>query len=427
MASHNRAKGTGTIYKRGKFYHFQYMVEGKLHRVSLKCTSKKEAEKKADELLPALNARTREEVATHVGIARKLITRREMNIDDVWEKFHPKRSMGTSPGTIKNYERQWNTFRAWLKVNYPKTKELKQITLDIAIEYAEKLEQEDKLSPSTFNQHRGTLSLITKTLSKQADIFENVWLEVPRMINEGISRKELSEKEILKLLGIFDDDEFSIPSQDEMRVLFNIGTWTGLRLIDCVMLKWDSINLERGFISCTPRKTKRYKTVISVPLHPWLKNELNNALQWQENEYVLPKVAEKYKNKPNGVKKDVMRVFRACGFKTNIQVEDRKQKTNIIGFHSLRHSFVSFCAKAGVPLPVVQAIVGHGNPAITRHYIHIGEESVKQAINALPQGNLLPESKKEKTDSQKIAKIRNLLKKEKSNSILKRQIVEILC
>ncbi len=36
-------------------------------------------------------------------------------------------------------------------------------------------------------------------------------------------------------------------------------------------------------------------------------------------------------------------------------------------------------------MPVVQAIVGHGNPAITRHYIHIGEESVKQAINALPQ------------------------------------------
>jgi hypothetical protein len=53
---------------------------------------------------------------------------------------------------------------------------------------------------------------------------------------------------------------------------------------------------------------------------------------------------------------------------------------------------VSFCAKAEVPLPVVQAIVGHGNPAITRHYIHIGEESIKQAINALPQGNLLPES-----------------------------------
>lgn len=192
------------------------------------------------------------------------------------------------------------------------------------------------------------------------------------------------------------------------------------------MLKWDSINLERGFISCTPRKTKRYKTVISVPLHPWLKNELNNALQWQENEYVLPKVAEKYKSKPNGVKKDVMRVFRACGFKTNIQVEDRKQKTNIIGFHSLRHSFVSFCAKAGVPLPVVQAIVGHGNPAITRHYIHIGEESVKQAINALPQGKLFIAGRKKETDEDKIRKAIALLNSKSQLTEIDMQLLKIL-
>jgi len=29
---------------------------------------------------------------------------------------------------------------------------------------------------------------------------------------------------------------------------------------------------------------------------------------------------------------------------------------------------------------------------MTRHYVHIDNEAVKRAINALPQGNLLPES-----------------------------------
>ena len=35
-------------------------------------------------------------------------------------------------------------------------------------------------------------------------------------------------------------------------------------------------------------------------------------------------------------------------------------------------------------MPVVQSIVGHGSPAITRHYVHIGESAARQAINALP-------------------------------------------
>lgn len=426
MAKHNRPKGSGSIYKRGKFFHFQYMVEGKLHRVSLKCNTRKKAEKKANELFPILSAKTKEEVATHVGIARKLITTKKMNITDVWENFYSRRSKGTSPGTIKNYERQWNIFCSWLKSKYPDVKELKQITSDIALEYAEKLNKEDKLSSSTFNQHRGTLLLIVKSLAKQADIFENVWLEVPRMINEGISRKELSENEILNLLAIFDKDDFSIPYKDEMRVLFNIGTWTGLRLGDCVMLKWDSVNLARGFISCTPRKTKRYNTNISIPIHPQLKNAIENASQWQENEYVLPKIAVRYKSNPHGVKVDVMRVFEKCGFVTNIQVDERKQKTNIIGFHSLRHSFVSFCANAGVPLPVVQSIVGHGNPAITRHYIHIGEESVKQAINALPLSEAVTIPDEKEDAEKKIAEALEFLDSQKELSENEKHILDIL-
>ncbi|MCK4982997.1 MAG: tyrosine-type recombinase/integrase [Victivallaceae bacterium] len=103
-----------------------------------------------------------------------------------------------------------------------------------------------------------------------------------------------------------------------------------------------------------------------------------------------------------------------------------KRKANIYGFHSFRHSFVSFCAKAGVPLPVVQAIVGHGNPAITRHYIHIGEESVKQAINALPQGNLLPESENKKNAKEKNREISTLLNSKTQLTETEMQILKIL-
>jgi hypothetical protein len=55
-----------------------------------------------------------------------------------------------------------------------------------------------------------------------------------------------------------------------------------------------------------------------------------------------------------------------------------------VGFHSLRHSFVSLRREAGAPLSVVEAIVGHSNPAMTRVYTHTSEAAVGAAVAALP-------------------------------------------
>jgi hypothetical protein len=55
-----------------------------------------------------------------------------------------------------------------------------------------------------------------------------------------------------------------------------------------------------------------------------------------------------------------------------------------VGFHSLRHTFVSLCREANAPLAVVEAIVGHSNPAMTRHYTHVGELAATTAVAALP-------------------------------------------
>jgi hypothetical protein len=55
-----------------------------------------------------------------------------------------------------------------------------------------------------------------------------------------------------------------------------------------------------------------------------------------------------------------------------------------VGFHSLRHTFVSLCRESNVPLAVVESIVGHSNPAMTRHYTHVGELAAGRAVAALP-------------------------------------------
>lgn len=52
-------------------------------------------------------------------------------------------------------------------------------------------------------------------------------------------------------------------------------------------------------------------------------------------------------------------------------------------FHDLRHSFISWMAEAGVPLPVVQSMVGHMSAAVTRKYTHISNTAARQAVEKL--------------------------------------------
>jgi hypothetical protein len=82
-----------------------------------------------------------------------------------------------------------------------------------------------------------------------------------------------------------------------------------------------------------------------------------------------------------------MKIIRcATGLETTSSetIGRRKLAANAYSLHSFRHTFVSFCANAGVPLAIVAEIVGHGNPAMTRHYSHITTEAKRGAIAALP-------------------------------------------
>jgi Phage integrase family len=53
-------------------------------------------------------------------------------------------------------------------------------------------------------------------------------------------------------------------------------------------------------------------------------------------------------------------------------------------FHSLRHSFNSALANAGVPDEVRMQLTGHASPAMNHHYTHLQEATLKNAMTLLP-------------------------------------------
>ena len=99
---------------------------------------------------------------------------------------------------------------------------------------------------------------------------------------------------------------------------------------------------------------------------------------------VLPTIAEAYTHVHWKINHTLTRIFKAANITTSVRLEGRRTRTPEATFHSLRHTFVSFAANAGVPLHIVQSIVGHESTAMTRHYYHENIAALKSAVAAIP-------------------------------------------
>ena len=207
--------------------------------------------------------------------------------------------------------------------------------------------------------NKNFLKLYFDTIARDCGVTKNPFEGI---ISKGLNKeswRELNETEVDKLLAY---------PKGEVWVLMNLGIYTGMRLKDAALLKWSDVDLKQDKIIFIPWKTAKNQKVVHVPILPKLKKSLLWVKKQKlDDELVLPEMAASYHKSRTNLSALVKRIF-----------VDLKITKGKVGFHSLRHTFVSTCAKAGVPMSVVQAIVGHGSPAMTRHYTHIDVESARK-------------------------------------------------
>lgn len=295
---------------------------------------------------------------------------------DAYERTPRTMRPDSGDATLEQYAFQWGRFARWIGENHPEAVTLRDVTEDHAAAYAADL-QAAGLSGGTVNKHVGLLRLVFRVLRKQAGITADPWGDIRPAKHRAKGRRELTTVELRRVC-----DEAS----GELRPLLALGLYTGMRLADCALLRWDEIDDAQGVIMATPQKTARTSgKQVRLPIHASLR-EILQALP-RTGEYVLPETAADYQGRRDYVTDKIQRHFRACGIDTHAAGtggQSGKRAVVSVGFHSLRHSFVSMCRAAGVPLSVVESLVGHSNPNMTRLYTHTSGGAAEQAIAGLP-------------------------------------------
>jgi len=334
--------------------------------------------------------------------------------------------------TLASKRMVWMAFARWMERYHIEIGHLAEVTETAVAEYL--AEFRCNHSATTYNNHVCALREVFRTLAEKAGVTHDPWAGVCLRADDSVSRRELTLDEVERL--------YAAASKEgpQWKLLLMVGIYTGLRLGDCCRLSWDCVNLERQVIQVIPEKTKKHMhgRPVTIPIHPQLMAELQdissrrgaeaqrgefsdrinkidrigtptpnnpvNPVNYVSNNpiptpplrlcasardntpagFVNPTIAEMYLNQNWRLDEYLRKIFTAANITMSVRLEGRTRKSVVASFHSLRHTFVSLSANAGVPLPVVQSIVGHCSTAMTRHYYHENLDALRSAVASIP-------------------------------------------
>lgn len=192
-------------------------------------------------------------------------------------------------------------------------------------------------------------------------------------------------REVCSERGVFAQDEIqklvnAAPSL-EWQTLILLGYFLGARLRDCVRLSWENVKPERGKIEYAQQKTGK---TVAVPMHFDLIKHLTYLAAFGTHGFLCPKLAGKATGGRRGLSETFKRIVQKAGLDPMTIEGKGIRKFSRRTFHSLRHSFNSALANAGVSQEVRMALTGHATPRMNKIYTHLQADTLKNAVSSLP-------------------------------------------
>jgi len=245
-----------------------------------------------------------------------------------------------------------------------------QVTRSMALAWMRKLDEKG-FGAETYN-HKLILLRSVFNPSENTGVLRNPFDGIPPKRKTNVHREPFTEAELEEIIKHCDD---------LFRPIFITGMCTAMRRGDCCQLKWDSVDLENGFITVETSKTGE---MAEVPLFPRLRAEIEN--QPQKGTYVFPEAAKMYQENHYGIGWRLEKALKAAKIETS-RKRANGRLANIKGFHSLRTTWITMALTAGVPMELVRRVTGHSTVNIVlKHYFRPKREEFREALeSALPK------------------------------------------
>ena len=244
-------------------------------------------------------------------------------------------------------------------------------------------ELESGKSPRTCNLLMTILGAALNAARRQGLIVSNPAEALESLFEEKVERDVFTPPQLAAILAA---------AEGEWKGMLILGFFTGARLLDVALMRWNCVDLVDRMISYIPRKTAKTGKLVTIPLHPDLENYLVGlASRDKKAVYVFPELAaiglKVGSAGEDGLSATFKRIMITAGV-TGTVLRERKGKgrsVNSLSFHSLRHSFNSAMANAGVSQEVRQKLTGHASAEVNKIYTHHEMAPLRAAVALIPR------------------------------------------
>jgi integrase len=288
------------------------------------------------------------------------------------------KQVAKSPGTFIKYQRSIENFLDSLGERAKRN--LNQITPRDIQRFRDAQIEEGK-HPNTCNYAVKHLRMPFNVARRQGLITHNPAEAVEMLPVKGESSKRPFDLEqITALLKA---------AQGDWRGAILVAFYVGARLKDVANMCWGSVDVENQLISFRSGKTDK---PLVVPMHDALHSFLLELPTPDSGKaFLFPSLAGKRVGGKSGLSMAFRRIMEKAKVAGEVARERKGESgrtINTLSFHSLRHSFNSIMANAGVAQEIRQKFTGHSSAEMNKRYTHHELAPLRAAIDAIPSVGL---------------------------------------
>ncbi len=284
-----------------------------------------------------------------------------------------KKSKGSAPRTLERYRHTVDLFLDYLgelrhtQITFLTPKHVdgflnKRLNAGVAPKTAS---VDLKTLRGAFN-HAEKFGIILKNPVNALDLPEEVSME----------REIFTHEEVGKL--VLTGYKFGM----EWGIVILFGYYTGARLTDCVRMKWGNLDFKTRVLTYTQGKTGKE---VTLPLQNDFFEFVTLLHEDEKKEdFICPELAARSTGGRRGLSESFKRIMKKAGVDSMTVKGKGNQQFSKRSFHSLRYSFNSALANAGVTQEIRTKLTGHSSFAMNDRYTKLNMKTLEDAIDKIP-------------------------------------------